>query len=313
LQIYISTSSIKNTSIQKSLSIFDLPEFVRKNGFDGLEISDREVNWHDKKYLRRLSRRCSQNDCGLILDVNADLSFSKEHLHMKEIKHVKQMIRIANRLEIGLLRICLGGQFISIQKYMRKYQNLISTNKSSTLYAKTKNNSLLKSLAIGFIIQLANYIRKNSSSKIINLEKKKARVIDSLRNIIKEIDLYKIKIGIENHWGVSSRPKDIMEIISEINSTYLGTCPDFNNFPKDVNPFEALEMMAPKAVIVHAKCYGFSKNWKDKKIEFNRCLKIFQKAAYNGPITIKYVGEGNDLKNCRIARELILNIFRRES
>ena len=68
--------------------------------------------------------------------------------------------------------------------------------------------------------------------------------------------------------------------------------------------------MAPKAVIVHAKCYGFNNNWKDKKVEFNRCLKIFQKAKYNGPITVEYEGKANDLKNCKIARQIILNIFR---
>jgi sugar phosphate isomerase/epimerase len=160
---------------------------------------------------------------------------------------------------------------------------------------------------------LANYIRRNTNSKIINLEKKKTRVIESLQKVIKDIDRYKIKIGIENHWGVSSRQEDIMEIINVINSHSLGTCPDFGNFPKDVDPFKALEMMAPKAVIVHAKCYGFNKNWRDKKVEFNKCLKIFKKTDYNGPIIVEYDGQGDDLKNCSIARQLILNVFRKKS
>ena len=90
----------------------------------------------------------------------------------------------------------------------------------------------------------------------------------------------------------------------------MGTCPDFDNFPKDVDPFKGLEMMAPKAVIVHAKCYGFDNNWKDKRVDFNRCLKIFHKTEYNGPVTVEYEGENDDLKNCKIARQLILNIFR---
>jgi len=290
--------------------VFNLPKFARKIGFDGLEISDREINHYDKKSLHLLSRKCSQNNCGLILDVNADLSFSNEALYLQEIKHVKQMIYVANKLEIGLLRICLGGQFISIQKYMRKRQKLNPTNRPLTAATMIINKKSSKSLVIGFMTRLAHYIRRNSPSKIINIEKKKARVIDSLREIVKEIDRYKIKLGIENHWGVSSRPEDIMEIIGEINSPYLGTCPDFSNFPKDVNPFEGLEMMAPKAVIVHAKCYGFNNNWKDEKVDFNRCLKIIQKAEYNGPITVEYEGKANDLKNCKIARQIILNIFR---
>ena len=74
-------------------------------------------------------------------------------------------------------------------------------------------------------------------------------------------------------------------------------------------PFIGLEMMAPKAVLVHAKCYGFDNNWKDKRVDFNRCLKIFFNAEYNGPVTVEYEGERDDLKNCQIARQLILDIF----
>ncbi len=310
LQVYISTKSIKITSLKKGLAVFNLPKFARKNGFDGLEISDREINHYDKKSLQLLSRKCSQNNCGLILDVNADLTFSNETLYMQEIKHVRQMIDIANKLEIGLLRICLGGQFISIQQYRRKRQKLAPKNKPLTAATGIINKKSSKSLAICFMTRLAHYIRRNSPSKIINIEKKKARVIDSLREIVKEIDRYKIKLGIENHWGVSSRIEDIMEIIGEINSPYLGTCPDFSNFPKDVDPLKGLEMMASKAMIVHAKCYGFNKNWEDKHVDFKRCLKIFKKTEYNGPITVEYEGESDDLKNCRIARQLILNIFR---
>jgi len=163
---------------------------------------------------------------------------------------------------------------------------------------------------VGHKTPLANYIRRHTTSKIRNPEKKKARVIDSLKDIIKDVDRYGMRMGIENHWGVSSRPEDIMEIINVINSPRLGTCPDFGNFSKDVNPFKGLGMMASKAVIVHAKCYGFNNDWKDKKVQFDRCLKIFQKAGYNGPVTIEYEGKGDDLKNCSIARELILNVFR---
>jgi sugar phosphate isomerase/epimerase len=295
--------------MQKGLSIFDLPEFARKMGFEGLEISDREILRFDNNLLLRLSQTSSQNNCGLILDVNTDLSYSNENLRIQEIKHVRRMIHFAKELNIGLLRICLGGQFISIQKYLRKRRKSVEANKHSKLNSRAVDNRPLKSFGEGFTTRLAHYIRMNTTSKIIHLEKKKTCVIKSLKEIVRDIDRYNIKIGIENHWGVSSRPEDIMEIIRVINSPYLGTCPDFGNFSKDVDPFKGLEMMAPKAVIVHAKCYGFDNDWKDKRVDFNRCLKIFLKAGYNGPVTVEYEGEGDDLKNCRIAKQQILNIF----
>jgi len=209
-----------------------------------------------------------------------------------------------------LLRICLGGQFISIQKHIGKRQRFTARDKPLAPSDKNKINISSKSFAIAYIARLANFIRRNTTSNVFNLEKKKDRVINSLQQIIEDIDRYKIKIGIENHWGVSSRPEDILEIVSAINSPYLGTCPDFSNFPKDVDPLTGLEMMTSRAMIVHAKCYGFNKNWEDKNVDFKRCLKIFKKAEYNGPITVEYEGESDDLINCRIARQLILSIFR---
>jgi len=309
LQIYISTHSLKNTARQTGLSMFDLPEFIRTLGFNGLEISDREIFHFDDNFLQLLSQNCFRSNCGLILDVNTDLSYSNEDRRIQEIEHVRRMIHFANELNIDLMRICLGGQFISIQKYLRKRRKSVEANKHSKLNSRAVKNRPLKSFGEGFTTRLAHYIRMNTTSKIIHLEKKKTCVIKSLKEIVRDIDRYNIKIGIENHWGVSSRPEDIMEIIRVINSPYLGTCPDFGNFPKDVDPFKGLEMMAPKAVIVHAKCYGFDNDWKDKRVDFNRCLKIFLKAGYNGPVTVEYEGEGDDLKNCRIAKQQILNIF----
>lgn len=186
--------------MQKGLTIFDLPELIRKFGFDGLEISDREILCFDKIFLQRLSKKCFQNNCGLILDVNADLSFSKDDHRIQEIKHVRRMIHMANSLNIGLFRICLGGQFISVQNFVRKYRKPVAKKKSLISRDRTVNNKSLIFPMFSHIIRLSNYMRRHTTSKIINIEKKKTRVIDSLRKIIEDIDLYNIKIGIENHW-----------------------------------------------------------------------------------------------------------------
>ena len=64
----------------------------------------------------------------------------------------------------------LGGQFISIQKYMRKRRRLTSTVKPLTLSDKNKYNRISKSFGAVFITRLAHYIRRNTTSKIINEE-----------------------------------------------------------------------------------------------------------------------------------------------
>lgn len=109
------------------------------------------------------------------------------------------MVHFANEFNIGLMRICIGGQFISIQKYLRRRQRLSVSDKPLTLNGKNKNNRNLNSFVSAYITRLSNYILRHSASKIINIEKKKTRIIKSLKEIIKDIDCYKIKLGIENH------------------------------------------------------------------------------------------------------------------
>lgn len=116
---------------------------------------------------------------------------------------------------------------------------------------------------------------------------------------------YQIPMGIENHWGISSRPENIMKIVREIDSPLLGTCPDFGNFPQDVDRYEGLETLAAKAMHVHAKSRCFGRTGEEKQIDYKRCLQILQKNGYDDTLTVEYEGAGNDLKGCLKTKALI--------
>lgn len=138
--------------------------------------------------------------------------------------------------------------------------------------------------------------------------------IKSFRALAAEAEAYGVKLVIENHWGVSADPQNIVRIIEEVGSDYLGTLPDFGNFPdesrpdvlaairpglpKDLEPSEirywGLELMAPYAFGAHAKMYEFDSQGNDTGIDVYRCVRTILDAGFDGWFGIEFEGRGDD-------------------
>ena len=98
-------------------------------------------------------------------------------------------------------------------------------------------------------------------------------------------------------------------MIDAINSPWLGTCPDFGNFPRDVDIYEGLALLAPKALHAQAKSTSFHADGEEKFIDYNRALRIFRESGYDDTFTVEYQGLGDDLNGCLRTRELILRYW----
>jgi L-ribulose-5-phosphate 3-epimerase len=102
-----------------------------------------------------------------------------------------------------------------------------------------------------------------------------------------------LNVLIENHWGLSSDPDAIVALMKKVNKPNFGTLPDFGNFPKEVERYEAVKKMMPYAKGVSFKCYDFGADGKETTIDMDRLMKIVQDAGYRGSVGIEY--EGNRL------------------
>lgn len=138
--------------------------------------------------------------------------------------------------------------------------------------------------------------------------------VRSFKELAKVAEEYGVKLLIENHWGISTNPKNIVRIIEEVASDHLGTLPDFGNFPSEKRPQEleairselpegvgvdeirywGLELLAPYALAVHAKMYSFDEEGNETTIDIARCVAIMKNAGYDGYWGIEYEGAGDD-------------------
>jgi len=139
--------------------------------------------------------------------------------------------------------------------------------------------------------------------------------IKSFKELAAEAEAYGVRIVIENHWGVSADPQNIVRIIEEVGSDHLGTLPDFGNFPdesfkpevlaairpqlpKDLPTSEirywGLELLAPYAFGAHAKMREFDADGNDTAIDVYRCVRILKNAGFDGWFGIEYEGRDDD-------------------
>ena len=93
-----------------------------------------------------------------------------------------------------------------------------------------------------------------------------------------------VKVTIENHWGLTANPTNIIIILNEVNHPFCEASPDFCNWEHDYLLYNGLAILAPYAhTTVHAKYWN---RWKENDIK--RSVNIMMKANYAGVFALEY-------------------------
>jgi sugar phosphate isomerase/epimerase len=134
-------------------------------------------------------------------------------------------------------------------------------------------------------------------------------VADGMRKLCEFADPIGINVVIENHGGLSSNAKWLVETIKAVKHPRAGTLPDFGNFrisgPSKSNPDAKVEsydsyagvremMPLAKGVSVKPRVWDFSGNSSD--IDLPKMMKIVIDAGYRGHCGIEYGPEGKELE-----------------
>ena len=119
------------------------------------------------------------------------------------------------------------------------------------------------------------------------------RCAESFNNLCGYAATVKINVIIENHGGISSNPDVVVQLTKAVNLPNFGTLPDFGNFPKEIDCYEAVSKLMPYAKGVSFKCYDFGADGRETTLDLDRMMKIVLEAGYHDWVGIEY--EGNRL------------------
>ena len=140
-------------------------------------------------------------------------------------------------------------------------------------------------------------------------------VADGMRKLVEYADKQAINVVIENHGGLSSNGKWLVQTIKMVNHPRAGTLPDFGNFriagPSRDNPDAKIESydsyvgvaeMMPLAKGVSVKPRVWDAAGKDADIDLLRMMKIVVDAGYRGHCGIEHGPDGNELEGVKDLR-----------
>lgn len=116
-----------------------------------------------------------------------------------------------------------------------------------------------------------------------------AKYMDNCIESLKELADYGSKVGVkvtlENHWGLTANPTNIVIMVNAVNSPFCEATPDYCNWEHEHMLFNGLKILAPySSSIVHAKYWS---RWGDKN-DVRRSTKVMTDAGFKGLFALEY-------------------------
>lgn len=114
-------------------------------------------------------------------------------------------------------------------------------------------------------------------------------VIDALERCIPTAEKCGVVLGLENHWGLGLTPEGVLRIVDAIDSPWLQVTLDTGNFLEE--PYEKLEKLAPKTVLLQAKTYYGGGEWYSLDLDYQKVGELMRKANYRGWVSLEFEGK----------------------
>jgi sugar phosphate isomerase/epimerase len=224
-------------------------------GFDGVEILHRQMADETPAYVNGLKKAAFRHGLALpMLSIHQDFVQPDPVEREKHVGHTKQCIDLASQLGIPCVRLNSGRW-----KTIPSFDDLM----------KVKGDEP----------PLPGHTQDEAFDWCIK----------SIEACLPAAEKAGVMLALENHWGLTTRPENLLRIHRAIRSPWLGINLDTGNFAGD--PYAGIEMLAADAVIVQAKTYYGGGKWYTLDLDYPRIAGILRKAGFRGWVSLEMEGE----------------------
>jgi sugar phosphate isomerase/epimerase len=116
-------------------------------------------------------------------------------------------------------------------------------------------------------------------------------IVEGFRDIVKRARDMGIEMVIENHWGASRVPENVLRMLKAVDG--LGLLFDSGNFVPERRE-DGWTMLTPYARAVHIKTFTFDENGNDPIVDVPRVVRMLVDAGYKGCWGIESVPRDGD-------------------
>ncbi len=118
-----------------------------------------------------------------------------------------------------------------------------------------------------------------------------AIIVDGLQDIVNHGRKLGVRVSIENHWGASNIPENVIRVLDAVNGLTLLF--DSRNWAKGMRE-EGWQLGVPRAKDVHIDLFRTQENPQTLEGDLSRLIKMLVKAGYNGCWGIECIPPDDD-------------------
>ena len=233
-------------------------------GLAGVEILHRQMESEELSYLMRLKRTAFSLGLDIYcLAIHQDFVQPNAEERQRHIDHTKHCLQLAHELGIPAIRLNSGRW-----KTVASFDELMQRG--------------------GIEPPIEGYTESDAFGWVIS----------AIEACLPAAERYGVVLALENHWGLTATARGTLKIVTAINSDWLKVCLDTGNLLRYEDgqviwepDYEGMGLLAPHAVLVHAKTYFGGGEWYTLDIDYNRVAQILRQADFRGYISLEYEGK----------------------
>jgi len=226
-------------------------------GFEGVEILHRALTDETPEYLRKVKRHAFRAGVSLpMFSIHQDFVSPYIDVRNDAIRHTQHCLRLAAAMGIPCVRLNSGRW-----KTIPNFNELMKKN--------------------GLEPPLEGYAMDDGIKWCV----------EAIQQCLPVAEKEGVMLALENHWGLTTQPADLLKIYQQVNHPWLGLNVDTGNFPSNVTPYDGIEQLAPHAVMVQAKTYYGGGEWYTLDLDYKRIAGILAKAGYRGWVSLEMEGK----------------------
>ena len=256
---------------QRTLALLDFPALARQElGIDTIELVSEFFPSQTAGYLNKLRRSLEEQRLAVrsIAVDQGNISSGDVAVRRTGIEALKQWFFVARGIGAGAIRV--------------------NTDDFEPLVNLLVSQQPLPQGAIRFTWADA---APEERPRILS------RVIDAYGELVEVAEATGVRVLIESHGGITGEPKNIALILDAVDSSWLATCPDNQNYYENDAWEEGTRVLAPRAYSAHAKISGYdaagvqrfaSPDGSTRPQDLKRYVEILVESGYQGPLNLEY-------------------------
>lgn len=242
-------------------------------GFEGVEILHRQMKDESPAYVNALKQSAFRNGLSLpMLSIHQDFVDPDPAARSKDVEHTRRCLELAARLGIPVVRLN-SGRWNTI----KSFDDLMKVKGDEPPLPGHTDDDAFK------------------------------WCIESIEACLPTAEKEGVMLALENHWGLTTRPENVLRIYQAVRSPWLGVNLDTGNYAGD--PYAGIEVLAPHAVIVQAKTYYGGGEWYTLDLDYPRIAGILRKAGFRGWVSLEMEGKEDPLTAVPKSYEVLRKAF----